>query len=103
MTPRLVAITTLSLLTARTHAFAPHPHRIRHVVPPIHPTGVSRRTLDTTHRPNTELYNLITDLTNLLTNNGGVEPETDLPYHPPFSEELSIASGERTFAVRERP
>ena len=38
----------------------------------------------------------------MITNNGGVESETDLPYHPPFSRDLSIANGERTFAIRER-
>ncbi|KAL3781134.1 hypothetical protein HJC23_001441 [Cyclotella cryptica] len=104
--------TTLSLLTAPADTFGPHlpPHLTRHVVPPIHPTGKEHsrnkhgRNLSqlSTPRPATKLYNLLTDLTNLLTNNGGVEPETELPYHPPFSDELSIASGERTFAVRER-
>jgi hypothetical protein len=103
----------LSLLTAPTTAWAPHSHLVtQRVLPTIHPTEpqqhgakspprtLARRCI--TRRPNSELHNLLTDLTNLLTNNGGVESETDLPYHPPFSEELSIASRERTFAVRER-
>jgi hypothetical protein len=38
----------------------------------------------------------------MITNNGGVEPETELPYHPPFSSDLSIGNTERTFAIRER-
>ncbi|KAL7504710.1 hypothetical protein ACHAXN_002522, partial [Cyclotella atomus] len=42
------------------------------------------------------------DLTNLITNNGGVEPETELPFHPPLSSNLSTRNTERTFAIRER-
>jgi hypothetical protein len=56
----------------------------------------------TTNPSPTKLHNLLNDLTNLITNNGSVEPETSLPYHPPFSDIISIHNQERTFAIRER-
>ena len=50
----------------------------------------------------TELYNLLDAVGDLL---GGpkLEPETNLPYDPPFSSELSISGDVRTFAIKERP
>jgi len=67
----------------------------------LHHTLSSR----STHKVPTQttcLYNILSDIGNLITNNGGVEPETELPYNPPFADELSICSKERTFAIRER-
>jgi hypothetical protein len=49
------------------------------------------------------------NLYGLLDSLGGIfsapklEAEKNLPYDPPFSSELSIAGGVRTFAIKERP
>jgi hypothetical protein len=66
--------------------------------PRSHAIGLSRPTATQT----TQLHNILNDLTNLITNNGGVEPETELPFHPPLSSNLSTRNTERTFAIRER-
>ncbi len=52
---------------------------------------------------------LRSNLYGLLDSLGGIfsgpklEAEKNLPYDPPFSSELSIAGGVRTFAIKERP
>ena len=66
-----------------------------------HHTAYSRSTYQVPTQT-TRLYNILSDIGNLITNNGEVEPETELPYNPPFSDELSIFSQQRTFAIRER-
>ena len=50
----------------------------------------------------TTLYNLFDTVGDLLSG-PKLEPETNLPYDPPFSSELSISDGVRTFAIKERP
>ncbi|KAL7541440.1 hypothetical protein ACHAXR_011643 [Thalassiosira sp. AJA248-18] len=51
---------------------------------------------------NTNLFNLLDAVGDLI---GGpkLEPETNLPYDPPFSPELSVSDSVRTFAIKERP
>ena len=51
----------------------------------------------------TKLYNLFTDAVGGLLNGPALEAETDLPYDPPFAEDVSIADHTRTFAIKERP
>jgi len=51
----------------------------------------------------TTLYNFLDDVGNLLGVNSALESETNLPYDPPFSSDLSISDNARTFAIKERP
>jgi hypothetical protein len=98
-TTRSFIAISLALLS-QVNAFAPPiPHLTTH---PQHITLTNLSPIQTPCRQSTHLFNLLSDIANMMTNNGGVEAETELPYHPPFSEELSIGSVERTFAVRER-
>merc|ERR1719203_1039261 len=50
----------------------------------------------------TKLYNLLDAMGEMLAG-PKLEPETNLPYDPPFCSELSCSDGLRTFAIKERP
>ena len=82
-------------------AFSPrHPSNNNNVrsIAPIHirsprPRSISR---------STKLYNLLDAVGDMLSG-PKLEAETNLPYDPPFSDELSISDNVRTFAIKERP
>jgi len=50
----------------------------------------------------TTLYNFLDDVGNLLSG-PNLESETNLPYDPPLSSDMSISDNVRTFAIKERP
>lgn len=53
-------------------------------------------------RASSNLYGLLDSLGGIFSG-PKLEAEKNLPYDPPFSSELSIAGGVRTFAIKERP
>ena len=50
----------------------------------------------------TELYNLLDAVGDMLSG-PKLEAETNLPFDPPFCNDISCSNGVRTFAVKERP
>ena len=70
--------------------------------PPSPPSFCLRDSISRKSRVPTRLYNLF-DAVGEMLRGPRLEPETKLPYSPPFSEELSIAGHVRTFAIKERP
>lgn len=52
---------------------------------------------------NTRLYNLLDAMGEMMGVGTKLEPETKLPYDPPFCSELSVCGDVRTFAIKERP
>jgi hypothetical protein len=61
----------------------------------IHSKGSSSAT-------GTELYNLLDAVGDMLSG-PKLEAETNLPFDPPFCNDISCSNGVRTFAVKERP
>ena len=82
-------------------AFSPrHPSykNVRYILTPIHIKSTSPRSISRS----TKLYNLLDAVGDMLSG-PKLEAETNLPYDPPFSDELSISDNVRTFAIKERP
>lgn len=74
-------------------AFAPQPLTLMH----------QHSASSSTTSSNTKLHNLLDAVGDLLTG-GTLEPEDNLPFTPPFCNDLSICSNNvRTFAIKERP
>lgn len=69
---------------------------------PSHVSITTTATVAPCPRPSSKLNNFLDAVGDLL---GGpkLEAETNLPYDPPFSSELSISDSVRTFAIKERP
>lgn len=81
-------------------AFSPrHPsnNNVRYITP-IHIQSTSPRSISR----GTKLYNFLDAVGDILSG-PKLEAETNLPYDPPFSDELSISDNVRTFAIKERP
>ena len=82
--------------------FSPrHPsnnNNVRSSMTPIHIQSTSPRSISRS----TKLYNLLDAVGDMLSG-PKLEAETNLPYDPPFSDELSISDNVRTFAIKERP
>eukprot|EP00584_Thalassiosira_punctigera_P007569 CAMPEP_0172526058 /NCGR_PEP_ID=MMETSP1067-20121228/1060_1 /TAXON_ID=265564 ORGANISM="Thalassiosira punctigera, Strain Tpunct2005C2" /NCGR_SAMPLE_ID=MMETSP1067 /ASSEMBLY_ACC=CAM_ASM_000444 /LENGTH=313 /DNA_ID=CAMNT_0013309485 /DNA_START=122 /DNA_END=1063 /DNA_ORIENTATION=+ len=107
-----------SFFSAIASAFTPrHPRHPRLTNPrhpstnPRHPSGSAPSRLTSPPKnvfhgrrsgTATALHNFLDAVGGLL---GGpsLEPETNLPYDPPFSPELSVSGDVRTFAIKERP
>jgi len=97
----------LALLYSTTYisygvsAFSPrHPsyNNVRSIITPIHIRSTCPRSISRS----TKLYNLLDAVGDMLSG-PKLEAETNLPYDPPFSDELSISDNVRTFAIKERP
>ena len=54
-------------------------------------------------RATTNLYNLLDAMGEMMGVGTKLEPETKLPYDPPFCSETSVCGDVRTFAITERP
>ena len=81
-------------------AFSPrHPsnNNVRYITP-IHIRSTRPRSISRS----TKLYNFLDAVGDMLSG-PKLEAETNLPYDPPFSDELSISDNVRTFAIKERP
>ena len=81
-------------------AFSPrHPsnNNVRYIAP-IHIRSTRPRSISRS----TKLYNFLDAVGDMLSG-PKLEAETNLPYDPPFSDELSISDNVRTFAIKERP
>ena len=67
-------------------------------ITPIHIRSTRPRSISRS----TKLYNFLDAVGDMLSG-PKLEAETNLPYDPPFSDELSISDNVRTFAIKERP